>query len=458
MSEDKNEIYAGKLGGPPPCLPKTEGFSEMSMFPFPEDRGVVPLAFGHTASEPVPSWSARYENSSVTGLYLHIPYCKKKCAYCDFASYSTPDDALPAAYAAALAEQVREADALGLFEELRTAYIGGGTPTTAGESLIPLVSAVAHLAPLDELTVEANPESLAEAMPVSLTNAGATRISLGVQSAHDVELKALGRIHTAEQAISALERCVAAGLRTSADLMCAIPLQTSASWAESLKQVAETGVGHVSVYPLQVEEGTPFARAVDAGELELPSDDVEAERMEEAEEVLLAYGLTRYEVASYAVPGDESLHNQLYWTGEPYLGLGHAAASMLTREGYERLRKAVTSLPELPEQAFRVRLTCTTAPRQLIDAPALAAQAFDVEFLTEREAVAEDLMLGARLVEGLDPALIAYAHQILGADRVDACLSSLVTDGYLTRAFVPTSRGWLLGNELYGRLWDLRGE
>ena len=393
---------------------------------------------------------------SATGLYLHIPYCKKKCAYCDFASYPTPDAALPAAYVEALREQVREADSFGLFEDLHTAYVGGGTPTMAGEALIPLIADVAHLAPLDELTVEANPESFTDSMPVSLTNAGATRVSIGVQSAHDPELKALGRIHTADQALSALERCVAAELRVSADLMCAIPLQTPASWQESLRQVAETGVGHVSVYPLQVEEGTPFARAVEAGELELPSNDVEAERMEEAEAVLLEYGLTRYEVASYAVPGDESLHNQLYWTGEPYLGLGHAAASMLTAEGYARLRKAAHALPELPEDTFRARLTCTTAPKQLIEAPALAAQSFDVEFLTEREATAEDLMLGARLVEGLDPALIAHACQILGTEPVMTCLSTLVADGYLTSSFAPTARGWLLGNELYSRLWDLR--
>ena len=404
------------------------------------------------------AWSERYEQSAVAGLYLHIPYCRKKCAYCDFASYATTDDALPGAYAAALIEQVKEADALGLFDAIRTAYVGGGTPTTAGEGLIPLVSAVAHLAPLEELTVEANPESLTEAMPVSLTDAGATRISIGVQSAHDAELRALGRIHTAEQALSALKRSNAAGLRTSADLMCAIPLQSAESWAESLARVAETGVGHVSVYPLQVEDGTPFARAVDAGELALPTDEEEAARMQEAEEQLLGWGLSRYEVASYAVPGDESLHNQLYWTGEPYLGLGHAAASMLTREGYRLLRKAATSLPELPEQAFRVRLNCTTAPKRLIETPSLAAQTYDVEFLSEREAVAEDLMLGARLVDALDPDLIACARQTLGAARVDACLASLVDDGFLTSAFDPTTRGWLLGNELYSRLWHLHLE
>ena len=408
-------------------------------------------------SEPA-DWCQRYEKPSATGLYVHIPYCKRKCAYCDFASYAIGDASLPAIYAKALAEQVREADALGLFEGLETAYIGGGTPTTAGESLVSLVGKVAHLAPLEELTVEANPESLTAGLELRLAAAGATRVSLGVQSVRDDELAALGRIHTASEALRALASCVDADLRVSADLMCAIPLQTTQSWRESLKRVADTGVGHVSVYPLQVEEGTPFARAVDAGEFEFPQEDVQAERMEEAEDVLLAYGLTRYEVASYAVPGDESAHNQIYWTGEPYLGLGHAAVSMLAREGYKRLRKAVPTLPELPEDGFRVRLTCTTEPKQLIETPALAAQSFDVEFLTEREGVAEDLMLGARLVEGLDPALIAHACQTFGTERVTSCLSSLIADGFLTSAFAPTSRGWLLGNELYCRLWDLRQE
>ena len=404
------------------------------------------------------SWQERYEQQSVSGLYLHIPYCKRKCAYCDFASYSIPDSSLPLAYVKALAKQIEEVDALGLFEDIRTSYVGGGTPTTAGESLIPLVNAIARLAPIDELTVEANPESLTQSLEVRLAEAGTTRVSLGVQSAHDEELRALGRIHTASEALRALERCVNAGLRVSADLMCAIPLQTSQSWIESLERIADTGVGHVSVYPLQIEEGTPFAQRVDAGELELASDDIEAERMEEAAEVLLDYGLTRYEVASYSVPGDESLHNRLYWTGEPYLGLGHAAASMLTREGYKLLRKSARNLPELPDGASRIRLTCTTPPKQLIEEPALSAQSFDVEFLTEREAAAEDLMLGARLVDGLDPALIAYASEVLGEDRVRSCLEGLKKDGFLNDRFAPTARGWLLGNELYGRLWDLKDE
>ena len=402
------------------------------------------------------AWSQRYEQPSASGLYLHIPYCKRKCAYCDFASYATTDASLPAAYVNALEEQIKEADALGLFDGIRTAYIGGGTPTMAGESLPGLVSDVAHLAPLEELTVEANPESLTPGLELRLAESGATRISLGVQSTHDDELRVLGRIHTASEALRALESCVKADLRVSADLMCAIPLQTSQSWKESLERVAETGVGHVSVYPLQIEDGTPFALLIDAGELDFPADDLEANRMEEAEAILLEYGLTRYEVASYSVPGDESLHNRLYWTGEPYLGLGHAAASMLTSEGYRRLRKTVTNLPELPEDTFRVRLTCTTAPNQLIEEPALSAQTFDVEFLTKHEAVAEDLMLGARLVDGLDPSLVAYAKVVLGEERVTNCLDDLVRDGFLTSRYAPTQRGWLLGNELYGRIWDLR--
>ena len=401
------------------------------------------------------NWRDRYVSSSVAGLYLHIPYCRKKCAYCDFASYPTADATLPTAYVKAISEQVKQADALGLFETLQTAYVGGGTPTTAGESLVPLVTDVAHLAPLDELTVEANPESLVPGSELRLADAGVTRISLGVQSVHDAELKGLGRIHTASEALRALESCVKADLRVSADLMCAIPLQTSQSWKESLERVADTGIGHLSVYPLQIEDGTSFARAVDAGELEVPGDDVQAERMEEAEAVLLDFGLTRYEVASYSVPGDESLHNRLYWTGEPYLGLGHAASSMLTREAYTRLKTGALQLPELTKDAFRARLRCTTSPEEIIASPELATQTFDVEFLTEREAVAEDLMLASRLVEGINPLLVRYAREIIGEDTVDDCLDGLVRDAFLTKRYSPTPKGWLLGNELFGRLWDL---
>lgn len=403
-----------------------------------------------------PAWLERYELPSAHALYLHVPFCRSKCAYCDFSSAATrADDPLPVAYAAALARQVDEAADAGLLDGLATGYVGGGTPTLLGASLARLTRAAAAAGSLEELTVEANPESLAEGLPELLAENYVTRVSVGVQSLDDAELRSLGRVHTADEALSALERSLAAGLRTSADLMCAIPHQTPASWAATLAGVLEAGVGHVSVYPLTVEEGTAFSRAMAAGRMEPPDDDAEAAYMEQAEAALLSFGLTRYEVASYSLAGDECLHNLAYWTGVPYLGLGTSAASMLTREGYAALRRVAPQLPELGEACDRVRLVCVTPARELAERPALAEQRFEVEQLTRGEALAEDLMLGARTAEGLDATLVAAARDELGEGRVDACLAGLRADGLLDAHDAPTERGWLLGNVVFGRLWDL---
>ena len=156
-----------------------------------------------------------------------------------------------------------------------------------------------------------------------------TRISLGVQSLNASELKAIGRIHSAEQAMLAVAQAKAAGFSTSCDLMCGLPGQTLDTFAETLRSLVTLNPDHVSVYPLQLEEGTPLARMEEAGEMEVPDEDFQAQCMDLAAEVLEEAGYERYEVASYAKPGHRCRHNIAYWTGKPYLGLGRSAASML---------------------------------------------------------------------------------------------------------------------------------
>ncbi len=409
-----------------------------------------------------PSWETRLHARAAAALYLHIPFCERKCAYCDFSSWSTlPGDPLMAAYARALRSQLAELGAAGLLSSCQTAYLGGGTPSLLGATeLSALVRAVANATGALELSVEANPESFCEAMGGSLAEAGATRVSLGVQSLDDGELDILGRIHDAETARSALRFAVASGLDVSCDLMCAIPHQTSGSWGRSLEGVLDAGVVHASVYPLIVEEGTAFGRAVADGSMEEPSDEREAACMEEAWRVLARAGLLRYEVASYALPGHACMHNQAYWTGCPYLGLGSSASGMLTREGYLALRERCC--PQLPEPALgstRLRLRVLSGRRQLAADPRLSSLSFELEELDEGQTAAEDLMLGARLSRGLNPALVSHARGALGPSRVDGALAGCVRRGLLARGeegwLVPTHQGWLLGNELYGTLWDL---
>ena len=265
-------------------------------------------------------------------LYLHIPFCRAKCLYCDFDSRALTGCALEeaiGAYCEGLSAQVDAHGNAGELSEVETVYVGGGTPSLLGVRLVGLVDYVRAYCEPVEFTCEANPESFTLDLAQALRAAGVTRISLGVQSLNASELKAIGRIHSAEQAMLAVAQAKAAGFSTSCDLMCGLPGQTLDTFAETLRSLVTLNPDHVSVYPLQLEEGTPLARMEEAGEMEVPDEDFQAQCMDLAAEVLEEAGYERYEVASYAKPGHRCRHNIAYWTGKPYLGLGRSAASML---------------------------------------------------------------------------------------------------------------------------------
>lgn len=265
-------------------------------------------------------------------LYLHIPFCRAKCLYCDFDSRALTGCALEeaiGAYCEGLSAQVDAHGNAGELSEVETVYVGGGTPSLLGGRLVGLVDLVRSYCEPVEFTCEANPESFTLDLAQALRAAGVTRISLGVQSLNASELKAIGRIHSAEQAMLAVAQAKAAGFSTSCDVMCGLPGQTLDTFAETLRSLVTLNPDHVSVYPLQLEEGTPLARMEEAGEMEVPDEDFQAQCMDLATEVLEEAGYERYEVASYAKPGHRCRHNIAYWTGKPYLGLGRSAASML---------------------------------------------------------------------------------------------------------------------------------
>lgn len=265
-------------------------------------------------------------------LYLHIPFCRAKCLYCDFDSRALTGCALEeaiGAYCEGLSAQVDAHGNAGELSAVETVYVGGGTPSLLGGRLVGLVDLVRSYCEPVEFTCEANPESFTLDLAQALRAAGVTRISLGVQSLNASELKAIGRIHSAEQAMLAVAQAKAAGFSTSCDLMCGLPGQTLDTFAETLRSLVTLNPDHVSVYPLQLEEGTPLARMEEAGEMEVPDEDFQAQCMDLAAEVLEEAGYERYEVASYAKPGHRCRHNIAYWTGKPYLGLGRSAASML---------------------------------------------------------------------------------------------------------------------------------
>lgn len=265
-------------------------------------------------------------------LYLHIPFCRAKCLYCDFDSRALTGCALEeaiGAYCEGLSAQVDAHGNAGELSAVETVYVGGGTPSLLGGRLVGLVDLVRSYCEPVEFTCEANPESFTLDLAQALRAAGVTRISLGVQSLNASELKAIGRIHSAEQAMLAVAQAKAAGFSTSCDVMCGLPGQTLDTFAETLRSLVTLNPDHVSVYPLQLEEGTPLARMEEAGDVEAPDEDFQAQCMDLAAEVLEEAGYERYEVASYAKPGHRCRHNIAYWTGKPYLGLGRSAASML---------------------------------------------------------------------------------------------------------------------------------
>lgn len=389
---------------------------------------------------------------AIQALYIHIPFCHAKCAYCDFDSKALCDVALVAAADAYLTALVARIDAFGragALSDIETVYIGGGTPSVLGARLAELVSQVLAWSSPVEVTCEANPESLTEDLARQLAGVGVTRVSLGVQSFVDDELRGIGRLHDAEGARRAISCAKSHGFDVSCDLMCGLPGQTVDSWVHSLESALAAEPHHISVYPLIIEEGTPLAHRIALHpELE-PDEDVQAACMELARDVFTQHGYGRYEVASYAKPGKACRHNIAYWTGKSYLGVGRSAASMLSAAEYRALSPLLGNEP-IDADAARVRLVQTDD----------AGAACDFETLTEREAAAEDLMLAMRMTSGAPRGLIERARTCIGAREMDTAFSEAKRENLAIwdegRArFVPTERGWLLGNELYGLMWDL---
>ena len=321
---------------------------------------------------------------------------------------------------------------------------------------------------LVEFTCEANPESLTAELATALAGVGVTRVSLGVQTLDNAELTAIGRIHDADRALAAITTVKDAGLVVSCDLMCGLPGQTDLSWQRTLDGVLAAAPHHVSVYPLTLEEGTPLYRMACRDESLEPDEDFQAACMDAARERLSAAGYHPYEVASYALDGHECAHNIAYWTGQGYLGLGRSAAGMLDAEDFDRLAGLFPDVLARGD-AYRVRLV------QRDD----AATTFDAEYLSQREAAAEDLMLACRMTRGIGPDLLVRSASVIAADELAAAcdravelgLATWVPDhieghagrvtskdviaGRVRARLAPTHLGWLDGNVLFELFWGL---
>ncbi len=260
------------------------------------------------------------------GLYIHVPFCRSKCPYCDFYSLVPTDEALLDAYTACVCDALRR---WGTGEPADTLYFGGGTPSLLGGARLAAIVEAARtafsLADGSEITLEANPADDLYDTLAAFAAAGGNRLSLGMQSAHDVELQLLGRRHVPRDVARTLGDARAVGIQNiSLDIMLGIAAQTDATALSSVEEAVACGVPHVSAYMLKIEEGTPYAAAPPIG---LADEDALADRYFAVCEALETAGLAQYEISNFARPGFESRHNSKYWDLTPYLGIGPAAHS-----------------------------------------------------------------------------------------------------------------------------------
>lgn len=272
----------------------------------------------------------------MTGLYIHIPFCKSKCKYCDFVSF--PEYEREDIYFVALISEIRRYAPLMKDRRFGTVFIGGGTPTSLKSGRIKaLMDEVRKCFDIDEnaeITCEANPESATEEKLMELIEAGVNRLSIGMQSASDSILKTIGRIHTRADFIKSVENARTVGFKNiNADIMHGLPTQTQKDYVSALELAAELDLPHISSYSLILEEGTPLWESVSNGAMELPDADETAD-MEDAGFIFLnEKGYTRYEISNFSKPGFECRHNINYWDNGEYLGVGLNSHSALSLKG-----------------------------------------------------------------------------------------------------------------------------
>lgn len=300
------------------------------------------------------------------GIYIHIPFCRSKCQYCDFYSLGgSRDRRLVDNYLQSLANHMKETGAIAPEYLVDTVYFGGGTPSFFGaDNLRRIFAELQHRFKLDkqaEITFEANPDSVNDQLLKKLRAEGFNRISLGVQNDDDEMLKKLGRPHTYEQARQAVQKARRAGFENiSVDLMFGLPNQTLSQWEDTLEHVLLMHPEHVSCYALKVEENTPLWEYKDCANL--PDDDTQADMYLRAVEILKDAGYRQYEISNFAKPGFECRHNLKYWLGGEYLGFGPAAASDFAGKRFTNKSDIHNYIQGILEQNVTILSECETLP------------------------------------------------------------------------------------------------
>ena len=376
-------------------------------------------------------------NKTPLGLYIHVPFCRSKCQYCDFYSLATKDDSLIDGYLDAVCDHIKEAGELAPGYKVDTIFFGGGTPSFFGaEGIAVILTTIRRNFDVDdgaEITVECNPDSVSDRLLRRLRAEGVNRLSLGIQSDDDEMLKKLGRPHTYSQAAMAFQRMRKAGFRNiSVDLMYGLPGQDIQDWAETLDNVLRLNPEHVSCYALKVEEGTPFAALKDV--LNLPDDDTQAEMYLTAVETLKGRGFRQYEISNFCRKGLTSRHNLKYWTGGEYLGFGPGASSDFAGKRYSLKRDLQAYISGIRDGGDIIE---------------------DLQEIPNRERAGEYLMLRLRTSQGIEAReyeklyLLPFAPLEEVMEKRRRLYHATQTD---TGRWVLTPKGFLVSNDIISDL------
>ena len=373
------------------------------------------------------------KNKTPLGIYVHVPFCRSKCQYCDFYSLTCKDDKSIETYIRAICAHIRESGPLTPGYKVDTIYFGGGTPSFLGaDALATILTTIRRVFDVDpnaEITLEANPDSLSDSLLRRVRAEGFNRISLGVQTDNDELLKKLGRPHDYAQVVNAVQRIRKAGFKNlSVDLMYGLPGQSLMEWKDTLERVMTLNPDHISCYALKVEENTPLYACKDI--LNIADDDVQAEMYLAGVEILRSRGFRQYEISNFARKGLYSRHNMKYWSGGEYLGFGPAASSDFGGRRFTIIRDL---------QGYVNGIKTGGSVLEEVDEVPL------------RERAGEYLMLRLRTITGINR--YEYEHKfLLPFDEIEAALERSRTMGYAMRSeegrWRLTPRGYLISNDI----------
>ncbi len=338
-------------------------------------------------------------------IYIHIPFCARKCAYCDFVSFPAGRDAQDE-YVNALINEISAKSVLAKNRTVRSVFIGGGTPSLLDEAHIRNIMNVLRegydIRKNAEITIESNPCTIMREKLDSYLGSGINRISIGCQSTDNKNLKILGRLHDFETFMKSYEETLCAGFKNiNVDMMYALPDQSVSEWESELKIISSLNISHISAYSLILEEGTPLYKISDT--LSFPDDDEAAQMYESTDKILSSSGFGRYEISNYARSGLECIHNVGYWERVPYLGFGIAAASLLDREEdiVSARKKSSYGIRSVNTSDMEKYLKVFGGKDVLNQSDIMCEAAENVSTMTKADAMSEFMFLGMRMTKGV---------------------------------------------------------